>query len=115
MRYRWQTGYVAWLIHRGSGVFLTLYIFAHLYILTHLKNPEKYAELLLLLKNPLVKLGEIFLLAMVIVHACNGIRLTMLDLGAPTRTQKTIFIVLVVLGGGTLFLLGVWPIMGGAN
>ncbi len=115
MRYRWQTGSVAWIIHRGSGIFLTLYIFAHLYILTHLKDPKKYAELLGLLENPLVKLGEICLLAMVIAHALNGVRLTLLDLGAPAGVQKTLFLVLVVLGGGTLFLLGAWPILGGAH
>ncbi len=115
MRYRWQAGSIAWLIHRGSGVFLTLYIFVHLYLLTHLKDPEKYAGLLTLLGNPLVKLGEICLLAMVIAHALNGFRLTLLDLGVPTKIQKTLFMVVVVMGGGTLFFLGAWPIIGGAN
>lgn len=114
MTYRWQTGSIAWFIHRASGVILTLYIFVHLYVLSHLADPEEYTALLGLLENPLVRLSEIGLLALVISHALNGIRLTIMDFGAPTKVHKTLFIIALI-AGGILFLLGAWPIIRGTH
>jgi len=87
MRYRWHTGSTAWLIHRITGVLLTLYIFVHLYVLSHLKDLDSYKKLLQLMENPLVKLSEIGLLALVLAHGLNGIRVTLLELGMPSRKQ----------------------------
>ncbi|NOY63987.1 MAG: succinate dehydrogenase, cytochrome b556 subunit [Nitrospirae bacterium] len=91
MRYRWHTGSIAWLIHRITGVLLTLYIFVHLYVLSHLKDPESYKKILQLMENPFVKISEIGLLALVLAHGLNGIRVTLLELGVPTRLQKPLF------------------------
>ena len=106
MRYRWHTGSIAWLIHRITGVLLTLYIFVHLYVLSHLKDLDSYRKMLQLMESPIVKLSEIGLLALVLAHGLNGIRVTLLELGIPSRKQKTLFwyavltgILLLVIGG----------------
>lgn len=112
MRYRLQTGSFAWLIHRVTGISLTLYIFLHLYVLSHLKDPLKYASLIEVMKNPLVKLSEAGLLGLVIGHAFNGFRLTLIDLGVSTRLQKKLFWGGFFVGG-LLFLYGSWVILGG--
>lgn len=88
MRYRWNTGSVAWIIHRITGIILTLYLIAHIYVLSHLKEPEAYNKLMSLMKNPVVKIGELILLAVVLKHAFAGIRITLLEMGVSTKFQK---------------------------
>lgn len=114
MRYALQTGSVAWLIHRITGVLLTLYLFVHLYVLSHLKDPAAYMAITSLMKHPLVRLSEVGLLALVVVHAANGTRLVLLDLGVPTAFQKKLFWAAVIIGG-LLSVFGAVPFIGGAH
>ncbi len=112
---RWlQTGFLAWLVHRVTGVLLTLYIFVHLYLLSHLRDPLEYERLAGLMETPLVRSGELLLLALVIVHSLNGVRLTLIDLGLSSRLQKPLFWA-VLTAGGVLFAFGAWPILGGGG
>lgn len=114
MRYTLSTGSSAWLIHRITGVLLTLYLFVHLYVLSHLKDPTRFTELMGLMKHPLVRLSEVGLLALVVAHAFNGIRLVLLDLGAPTSLQKRLFWGAVI-AGGLLSVFGAIPFLGGGH
>jgi len=91
MRYRLRTGSFAWLIHRITGISLTLYIFLHLYVLSHLKDPARYESIMKQMENPIMRLGELALLILVFTHALNGFRLVLIDTGVPTRFQKTLF------------------------
>lgn len=110
----WFVGSVAWLVHRVTGIVLTCYLFAHLYVLSTLKDPEKFASLMGLLKHPLVKLSEVGLLAVVVAHTLNGVRLTLIDLGAPTRYQKPLFIIASLLSSIAV-VYGSVVILGGAQ
>lgn len=112
MRYRWHTGSIAWLIHRVSGVLLTLYIFVHLYVLSSLKDPARYVSIMKLMKNPFVILSEVGLLALVLAHALNGLRVTLLELGLPTGMQKGLFYGAFIVGC-LLIIAGSIPILGG--
>ncbi|HHN64622.1 MAG TPA: succinate dehydrogenase, cytochrome b556 subunit [Nitrospirae bacterium] len=112
MLYRWHTGSVAWLIHRVTGILLTLYIFLHLYVLSHLKDPVSYRKMMLLMNNPVIKLSEVGLLGLVLAHALNGVRITLLELGVSTKLQKRLFWSALLIGT-VLFVLGGWPIIGG--
>lgn len=114
MRYKLQTGSLAWIIHRATGIALTFYIFVHLYVLSHLKNPVQYEALMNMMKNPMVKLSEAGLLALVAAHALNGIRLTLVDLGAPTRFQKLMFWIAAVIGILAV-IFGTIPLIGGGH
>ncbi|MCC6345631.1 MAG: succinate dehydrogenase, cytochrome b556 subunit [Nitrospirales bacterium] len=114
MRYKLRTGSLAWLIHRVTGVALTLYIFLHLYVLSHLKDPEEYKALMGMMRNPLVRLSEVGLLALVIAHAFNGVRVTLLELGLSTRLQKPLFWTAAVVGAA-ICLAGAWVLLGGGH
>jgi succinate dehydrogenase / fumarate reductase cytochrome b subunit len=112
MRYRLRTGSFAWLVHRLTGIVLTLYIFLHLYVLAHLKDPSGYTSIMRAMQSPLVKLSEAGLLVLVIAHAFNGLRLTLIDMGMPTGLHKrfywsafTVGAVIAVFGG--LYIVGV--------
>jgi succinate dehydrogenase / fumarate reductase cytochrome b subunit len=112
MGYRWHTGSIAWLIHRLTGILLTLYIFLHLYVLSNLRDPSRFSSMMDLMKNPLVRLGEAGLLALVIAHGLNGLRLILLDTGISSRYQKPLFWFLMMVGG-FVFIAGILPLTGG--
>lgn len=88
MRYRWNTGSIAWLVHRVTGIILAVYLIAHIYVLSHLKDPVAYNKLMALMKNPIIKLGELILFAIVLKHVFAGIRITLLEMGVSTKYQK---------------------------
>jgi len=91
MRYKLHTGSFAWGIHRLTGIGLTLYLFLHLYVLSHLKDPAGYASMIEMMERPLIRAGEGGLLILVIAHAFNGLRLSLIDLGMPTGLHKRFF------------------------
>lgn len=112
MRYRQQTGSLAWIIHRVTGIALTLYIFVHLYVLSSLKDPARFESIMGLMKNPFLRLSEIGLFALVISHALNGVRLTLIDLGVQTKFHKILFWCAFCIGSA-IFLAGSLLIMWG--
>ncbi len=114
MRYRFQTGSFAWLIQRATGVFLTLYIFLHLYVLSSLKDPAHYAATLKLMRSPLLRISDAGLLGLVVGHALNGFRLTLIDLGVPTGLQKKLFYAAFVIGA-VIFVAGSVPMIRGGQ
>lgn len=90
MRYKWNTGSLAWLLHRVTGIILTFYLIAHIYVLSHLRDPEAYNKIMAMMKNPILKIGELILFAIVLKHMFAGIRITLLEMGIPTKYQKQI-------------------------
>ena len=93
----WTTvGMWAWLIHRITGVGLVLYIFLHIALMsTSLLRGEKAFDttLSVLMGTPVFKVLDTLLLAAVLYHGFNGIRILMFDMGIGIRvgTQKILF------------------------
>jgi len=115
MRYKLHTGFFAWLLHRLTGLALIFYIFVHLYVLSYIKDPEKFESLMHLSKHPLMKAAEAGLLFLIISHAFNGVRLTLIDIGVPTRYHKAVFWTAAGIGG-LIALHGFWfLVLGGAH
>lgn len=114
MGYKWNTGSISWLIHRVTGIALTCYIFLHFYVLSHLRNPAEFDSLMGVMKNPFVRIGEAGLLALVVAHSLNGFRLTLIDVGAPTKLQKPLFWLAFIIGS-IVFAFGAVPIIGGGH
>jgi len=111
MTYRWHTGSLAWLIHRVTGIALTLYIFLHIYVLSHIKDPVQFESLMNLFKNPFVKVGEIGLVGLVVAHSLNGLRLTFIDVGVSTRLQKPMFWTAFAIGI-LILMVAAWSFIG---
>lgn len=110
MRYKWSINSLAWLFHRITGIVLSFYLIAHIYVLSHLKDPESYNRLMGMMKNPIVKIGELGLFAVVLIHVFAGLRVTFLEAGISTKYQKhmaytgAVFIALVWFIGAVYFL-----------
>lgn len=110
MRYRWNIGFFAWLILRVTGIILTLYLVAHIYVLSHLKDPESYTKLMAAMDNLFFKIGELILFAVVLLHVFAGIRITLLEIGVSTKYQKPLayagaFLIVIIWIIGAFYFL----------
>jgi succinate dehydrogenase / fumarate reductase cytochrome b subunit len=109
-KYRWRyAGHVAFWIQRVTGIALLGYLIVHVHTIRDLKNPETFDDALKTFGSPLFKLGEIALLATVILHALNGVRLTLVDMGVGITRQRQVFWYFAIGFGFVLFLAGAVP------
>ena len=109
-KYRWwYAGHIAFWIQRLTGIALLGYLVVHVHTIRDLKSPETFGAALKTFGSPLFKLGEIALLATVILHALNGVRLTLVDMGVGLTRQRQMFWYFAVGFGLVLFLAGAVP------
>jgi succinate dehydrogenase / fumarate reductase cytochrome b subunit len=109
-KYRWRyAGHLAFWIQRLTGIALLGYLIVHVHTIRDLKNPATFDDALRTFGTPLFKLGEIALLATVILHALNGIRLTLVDMGVGLTRQRQMFWYFAIGFGLVLFLAGSVP------
>jgi len=94
-------GTFSWLLHRLTGVILSLYLFAHIIVVSSgLWGPESFNAWLKAVQTPLTHFLEIFLLACISFHLLNGLRITATDFLFVTKQHKVIFWV-----AGAIFVL----------
>lgn len=111
-KYRWQfSGMMAHVIQRVTGVLLLVYLLLHVLTVSKLaEGPAAFDQALATFKSPLFKLLEIALLGTVILHAMNGVRITLLDLGVAHDRQRHLYWGITVGLGAVLFLAGAIPL-----
>lgn len=104
--YRIRTGMLAWFLHRVTGVGLVVYLILHVWGLRALTDRGAFNELITKYHSPIFKLGEFLLLAAVVYHALNGLRIVLVDFLGWSPRQKKLFwtlgavaAVLIVVGG----------------
>jgi succinate dehydrogenase / fumarate reductase cytochrome b subunit len=96
-RYR-QIGTWAFILNRITALGLSLYLFLHLVMLGQLaQGPEAYNAFIALAKTPLIKAGEMLVIAAGLIHGLNGIRIALNSFGIGVRFQKQTFIGLMAL------------------
>ena len=70
----------SWVAHRVTGVLIFFFLFAHVMDTALVRvSPQAYNEVIGTYKNPVVGLGEAGLVAAVIFHALNGVRIILVD------------------------------------
>ena len=112
-KYRWRySGMLAFVIQRVTGLALLAYLFLHVLTIHQLREPARFDESMRMFDSPLFKLGEIGLLGAVILHALNGVRLTLIDMGVGVTAtrQRQMFWYLAVGVGAVIFVAGAIPI-----
>jgi len=110
MHYKWKTGMCAFVMHRISGLALSVYLIMHIFVVSSLYDAENFDQTMAFLGQPLFRLLEIGLLAAVIYHALNGVRVFLIDFTNGTKKHATIFWVLAAIGM-IIFLLGSYPML----
>ena len=78
--YRGDPGMWSWVLHRITGVATFFFLFVHVLDTALVRgNPDTYDRVIETYKNPLVGLMELALVAMVLYHALNGLRVMLVD------------------------------------
>src|SRR5437588_12662833 len=78
--YRGREGQWAWVAHRVTGVIIILFLFAHVVDTAVVGwGPAAYNKVIAVYRNPVVGVLELILVACVIFHALNGVRIMLID------------------------------------
>jgi succinate dehydrogenase / fumarate reductase cytochrome b subunit len=89
LRYRGRGGQWSWILHRVSGLGTLFFLMFHvLDTATVYFLPEHYIDFIRIYRNPFMMLGEIVLVACVLYHGLNGLRIALFDLRPQLWTQE---------------------------
>src|SRR5689334_1459253 len=113
LRYRGALGQWSWVLHRLTGLGVVFFLFLHVIDTSWaVFYPEKYVEAIAVYQSPLFTLGEFALVAAVVYHAINGLRISILD-NRPNLwyLQQRAAIAVVIISG--LILIPVFVLMFG--
>lgn len=110
---RWRDpGWLAFALNRLTGHILVLYLVLHLVVLSQLLDgPEGWNRLLGVFGSRPFLLGDTLLIAAVVFHGLNGLRVAALTFGIGTR-HTTALIVLVLAVTTILTAMAGWAILG---
>ncbi len=110
--YRGDPGMWSWVLHRITGVSIFFFLFVHVLDTAVIRiDPDKYSEVVETYKNPIIGLMEIGLVACVLYHALNGVRIILVDFWSkgPKYQRQMLWVVLgvfvIVFGAAAIRLL----------
>jgi succinate dehydrogenase / fumarate reductase cytochrome b subunit len=97
--YRGHEGMWSWVLHRITGVAIFFFLLVHIMDTALIRvSPQVYDGVIDTYKNPIMGLGELALVAAVVFHAFNGLRIIVIDAWAfGTRHQRGLFWAVIVL------------------
>ena len=105
--YRAREGQWTWVAHRVTGVAIILFLFAHIVDTAVIGwGPDAYNRVVRVYHNPFIRLLELGLVAAVIYHALNGLRIMVIDF-FPKASERNRELILLTLA---IFVLGMIPI-----
>ena len=106
------TGFLSFALRRLTGVALVIYLFIHMWVIgSMLGGPESFDARLAMVQTPIFKFLEIALLAGVVYHSVDGIRLLIVHYFKVTQYRRSLFYavlavsVLLMIAGGLPMLL----------
>ena len=110
--YRGREGMWSWVGHRVTGVLIFFFLFAHVLDTALVRvSPEAYDRIIDTYKTPIVNAMEVGLVAAVLYHSLNGLRVMAIDFwekGPRYQKQMTwavLGITTVVMGPGTYYMV----------
>ena len=78
--YRGDPGMWSWVLHRITGATIFFFLFVHVLDTALVRvSPEAYNDVITTYKTPIVGLMEVGLVAAVLYHALNGVRVILID------------------------------------
>jgi succinate dehydrogenase / fumarate reductase cytochrome b subunit len=87
----------AFALNRLSGLGIVVYLALHLVILAQLaRGPEAWDAFVALASSPIVLAFDVVLLAGLLLHGLNGVRVTLVGFGLVVSRQKALFLALMV-------------------
>jgi len=97
--YRGHEGMWSWVLHRITGIAIYFFLLVHVLDTATVRlDPEVYNSVMGSYKTPIMGLGEAGLVAAIVFHALNGVRIILVDATRwGTRYQKVMFYVVLAL------------------
>jgi succinate dehydrogenase / fumarate reductase, cytochrome b subunit len=96
----------SWVLHRITGATVFFFLFVHVLDTALVRvSPQTYNEVIQTYKTPIVGLMEFGLVAAVLFHALNGIRIILIDFWSegPRHQRRMLWII------GAIYLLVMVP------
>ena len=97
--YRGDPGMWSWVLHRITGATIFFFLFIHVLDTALVRiSPQAYDEVISTYKTPIVGVMEFGLVAAVLFHALNGIRVILIDFWAqgPRHQRQMLWAIAVV-------------------
>jgi len=95
--YRGNEGMWSWVLHRITGVAIFFFLLVHILDTALVRvSPEAYNAVISQYQTPLMGLGEVALVAAIVFHAFNGLRIILIDFWN-AKYQKVMFYVVIAL------------------
>ena len=113
--YRGREGMWSWVAHRVTGVLIFFFLFVHVLDTALVRvSPEAYDDVVATYKTPLVALLEYGLVAAILFHALNGLRVIAVDFWSKgARYQKRMFWIVMAIWF-VLMVGALYPVLGHA-
>jgi succinate dehydrogenase / fumarate reductase cytochrome b subunit len=91
--YRGHEGMWSWVLHRITGVGMYFFLLVHILDTATIRlDPELYNVVMEAYKTPIMGLGEAALVAAIVFHAFNGLRIILVDMTRwAVRHQRALF------------------------
>jgi succinate dehydrogenase / fumarate reductase, cytochrome b subunit len=89
----------SWVLHRITGVAIFFFLLVHVLDTSLVRvSPQAYNAVIGTYKNPLMGLGELALVAAIVFHAFNGLRIILIDFWSKgPQFQRLMFWIVIVL------------------
>lgn len=101
-------GMLAFILNRITALGLVFYLGLHLVVLSLLAIGETtWDAFIAIVSSPLFLVMDIVLLAGVLIHGLNGVRLTLVGLGFAANRQRGIFVILMTIALIILIVAGI--------
>lgn len=95
--YRGREGMWSWVLHRITGVAIYFFLLVHILDTALVRvSPEAYNIVIGSYQTPIMGLAEVALVAVIVFHALNGIRIILVDFwNIGTRHHVALFYVVI--------------------
>ena len=107
--YRGKVGMWSWVLHRITGVAIFFFLLVHVLDTALVRlSPEAYNAVISTYKTPLIGLAELGLVAAILFHALNGLRIILIDFWRKgVKYQNVMFWIVVAIA--LLIFIGFAP------
>jgi succinate dehydrogenase / fumarate reductase, cytochrome b subunit len=105
---RRRAGMWAYTLNRITGVGLVAYLYLHLGVLSLLiRGQSAWDSFVAVARSPFVLTLDVILLAGILIHGLNGLRLAITGFGFSVVTQKALFTIVMLIGAIILLIAAI--------
>ena len=102
---RRKLGMWAYALNRITGIGLVVYLYLHLVVLSLLlRGPTAWDSFVALARSPFYLALDVILLAGILIHGLNGLRIALTGFGIGVGAQKALFTILMIVSAIALWV-----------